>query len=365
MKKIIILFFLFSFLCPFVASANHQEDQVLLVVKSSSHSLFQTTLQVSSDKVAQALLHAQLVGPTLDVPMTTSYVLLKDKGIVRIFAMDSNAELYDVKEKQRVVVPSAIRDKLMSYFEEIQDHHFGKLYSWKEVDQLIPRYTSFMITDLESGLNFEAQRRAGSSHADVQPLTEKDTKIMKEIYDGKWSWKRRAILIHHNDEKIAASMHGMPHGGGALANGFPGHFCIHFKDSVTHASKSLDLAHQIMVYKAGGLLTSFVQQLSPKEIIELFFIALNQQDLDLLNLIYHDKNGESIDLINEVESIRVVHKKNRPSIEGPYLYEIPLTFLITKKGEREVGAFYTFRVKRESPTSNWKLEQVPVDILIK
>ncbi len=39
---------------------------------------------------------------------------------------------------------------------------------------------------------------------------------MKEIYGGKWSWKRRAIIVIHQDQWIAASMHGMPHGAGVM-----------------------------------------------------------------------------------------------------------------------------------------------------
>ncbi|WP_332697513.1 hypothetical protein [Halalkalibacter lacteus] len=363
MKKIIVMFLLFSFVLPSFALANSSNGQVLLVVKSSSHSLFQTVLEVKSEKITQALLQAQSIDKVSEVPLTNAYLLFEDKGTFRIFSMDSKGEIYDLKEKQKMDVAPNVKASLKSYLKGLEDHHFGKLYSWEEVDQLIPRYTSFMITDLETGLCFQAQRRAGSNHADVQPLTIKDTKVMKEIYGGKWSWKRRAILIHHNNEKIAASMHGMPHGGGALANGFPGHFCIHFKDSVTHTSKSLDLPHQIMVYRAGGLLSSFVKQLSPADIVELFFVALNQQDLDLLNLIYRDENGESTKMIAEVDSIRLVNKKNSPSIEGPYLFEIPLSFIIKEKGEGEFGAFYTFRAKRESLTSEWKLEQIPVELI--
>lgn len=87
-----------------------------------------------------------------------------------------------------------------------------KMTQWEEVNEILPRYTKFTVVDLETGLEFQVQRRAGSNHADVQPLTPKDTAIMKKIYNGKWSWKRRAIIVISEDEKIAASMHGMPHG---------------------------------------------------------------------------------------------------------------------------------------------------------
>ena len=105
---------------------------------------------------------------------------------------------------------------------------------WGKVYEILPKYSKFTVLDVETGKMFKVQRRAGSRHADVQPLTSKDTKIMKEIYGGKWSWKRRAIIVIHQDQWIAASMHGMPHAAGALENDFPGHFCIHFYGSKTH-----------------------------------------------------------------------------------------------------------------------------------
>ncbi|WP_332632783.1 hypothetical protein [Halalkalibacter flavus] len=363
MKKIIILLFVLCMMLPTTIAAAEGNGQVSLIVKSSSHSLHQTVLKIKSDKIVQALFQAKTIESVSEIPHSNHYLLLEDKGTVRIFVLDYKNGLYDVQQKEKIQVEEKIINKLNDYFSGLEAHHFGTVFSWEEVDKLIPRYTSFTITDIETGLKFEAQRRAGSSHADVQPLTTKDTKIMKEIYSGKWSWQRRAILVHHEGKMIAASMHGMPHGGGALANNFPGHFCIHFKGSTTHRSKSLDLSHQIMVYKAGGMLAPYVQQLPPNKIVELFLIALNQNDLDLLNLIYTDQNRESEKLIEEIESIRLVKKKNPSSINGPLVYELPLSFLVKKKNKGEVGSFYTFRVRRDSPTSEWKLESVPTDLL--
>ena len=53
---------------------------------------------------------------------------------------------------------------------------------------------------------------------------------MKTIYQGKWSWQRKAIIVELEDgRRLAASMHGMPHGAGAIrGNNFNGHFCVHF-----------------------------------------------------------------------------------------------------------------------------------------
>lgn len=153
-----------------------------------------------------------------------------------------------------------------------------EMLPWEEVNRILPKYTKFIVMDMESGRQFRVQRRAGSHHADVQPLTSKDTKIMKKIYGGKWSWKRRAIIVIYKDQWIAASMHGMPHGAGALRNNFPGHFCIHFQGSTTHRTNSMDLGHKLMILKAGGELDTYLNRANPYEVIEAYITGLKQQD---------------------------------------------------------------------------------------
>jgi hypothetical protein len=103
-----------------------------------------------------------------------------------------------------------------------------EMLPWEDVNEILPNKTKFTIIDVETGLQFRVQRRAGNQHADVQLLTREDTQIMKKIYNGKWSWKRRAIIVLISDQMIAAFIHGMPHGAGALQNGFLGHFFVHF-----------------------------------------------------------------------------------------------------------------------------------------
>lgn len=231
-----MLFFVLLGVIPTNVTANKEAGQVSLIVKSSSHSLHQTVLKVKSKKIVQALFQATQLEKVDQIPFANYYVLLEDRGTIRIYTIDVKGDFYDVSQKRKLKVDAEIAKKLNSYFQGLHDHHFGTMLSWEEIDEIIPRFTTFTITDLETGLRFKAQRRAGNNHADVQPVTKADTAIMKEVYGGKWSWKRRAILVHYNGHAIAASMHGMPHGGGALANGFPGHFCIHFKDSLTHPS---------------------------------------------------------------------------------------------------------------------------------
>jgi hypothetical protein len=155
---------------------------------------------------------------------------------------------------------------------------FGELIPWEEADQLFPKYAKARIVDVDTRLSFRVQRRAGTEHADVQPLTKADTEIMKTIYQGKWSWQRKAIIVElESGHRLAASMHGMPHGAGAISgNNFNGHFCVHFLGSTTHGSKSPNTAHQIMVWKAADQFDRLLQQVSAPEAIDIFFTAVDQ-----------------------------------------------------------------------------------------
>lgn len=154
----------------------------------------------------------------------------------------------------------------------------GELLSWEEVDELFPKFQKARIIDVDTRLAFWVQRRAGTEHADVQPLTKEDTEIMKTIYQGKWSWQRKAIIVELEDgRRLAASMHGMPHGAGAIrGNNFNGHFCIHFLGSTTHGSKKPNTAHQIMVWKAAEQFDQQLAKVSATEAIDIFFTAVDQ-----------------------------------------------------------------------------------------
>lgn len=159
-----------------------------------------------------------------------------------------------------------------------EEHIKTEIIRWEKVNKILPKYSKFTVRDVLTGKEFSVQRRAGSRHADVQPLTTKDTKIMKEIYGGKWSWKRRAIIVIHDKKRVAASMHGMPHGAGALQNNFPGHFCIHFYGSTTHRRNEMDLSHKLMILKAADKLEQHLQRANPYELVSAFIAGIKEDD---------------------------------------------------------------------------------------
>lgn len=232
-----------------------------------------------------------------------------------------------------------------------------EMLNWKEVNQILPKYTKFTVMDVETGKKFKVQRRAGSHHADVQPLTSKDTKIMKRIYGGKWSWKRRAIIVIHKEQWIAGSMHGMPHGAGALANNFPGHFCIHFYGSTTHRTNSMDLSHMLMVLKASGKLNQYLAKANPYEVIDAYVAGLKQQDARITSQASMQKiNWKPI--LGKVENIRISRMELLPAedLTEEISLDVPIEidWFIKNRGMQ------TFRgdihLVRFSPIDAWKVD---------
>jgi len=196
---------------------------------------------------------------------------------------------------------------------------YGEFLTWEQAKDIFCKYDKARIIDFDTGTSFMVQRRAGSLHADVQPMTAADSAVMKTIYGGKWSWRRRAILVEVRGHRIAASMNGMPHGAGAIANNdFSGHFCIHFRDSKTH-SKDENLAHQIMVWKAAG---KFMEQLNgakPEQIARVMLAAVEQSDLNLASkLVLSSSDSPEAKIREQLSEIRwlVVSEISRPELEG-------------------------------------------------
>ena len=232
-----------------------------------------------------------------------------------------------------------------------------EMLKWDEVNELLPKYSTFKVVDVETGKSFMVQRRAGHFHADVQPISHRDTKIMKEVYNGEWSWKRRAILVVINDEWIAASMHGMPHGAGALKNGFPGHFCIHFYGSKTHSSHDTDLSHQLMILKAAGKLDQFVSEADPEKIVEIFFAGLKQHDAKIVESVLIPGQKIRWDTVwEEMNNIGLRQFSIKKHETSSIYMEVPVKYeWIHRDIGRKVYDNDLFLVKL-SPIKGWKVD---------
>lgn len=232
-----------------------------------------------------------------------------------------------------------------------------EIMPWEKANEFLPKYSKFTVMDTETGLSFKVQRRAGSNHADVQPLTSKDTAIMKKIYNGKWSWKRRAILVIHQDKWVAASMHGMPHGGGALKNNFPGHFCIHFYGSTTHRTNEMDLSHKLMVLKAAGKLDEHITAIDPYELVNSYVAGFKQQDKSILNLISLQKIKWDR-IVSKIENVRITRVYMLPAedITDEMYLSIPIEIDWYIEGEGRRLYKGEVQLVRFTPIGSWKID---------
>ncbi|MGG1684857.1 hypothetical protein [Pseudalkalibacillus sp. NRS-1564] len=226
-----------------------------------------------------------------------------------------------------------------------------KLLPWEKANELLPRKSIFTMIDIESGTSFQVQRRAGSKHADIQPLTSKDTKVLKAIYQ-EWSWKRRAVIVLYEGKMIAASMNGMPHGAGALDNGFNGHFCLHFLNSTTHRTPTPDPAHHLMILKAGGQLDRYLMKRTPEQLVDVLMLAINNTDASLLRRIVSTplSENELIDLSRLSFTKWKVIKTDQAEQQVKTRVEIYI---------KDAGVITTtidFAARQDPITNKWQLE---------
>ena len=116
------------------------------------------------------------------------------------------------------------------------------------VDAKFKTLTPVTVVDALTGKSYQVIRYAGTGHADVCPATPKDTAIMLETYGGEWSWDRRPVWVIINGVMYAGSTNGMPHGVDYNRHdNMDGQVCIHFYNSIGHASGIIDPSHQACV----------------------------------------------------------------------------------------------------------------------
>jgi len=238
----------------------------------------------------------------------------------------------------------------------------GEPLPWEEAKDLFPRYTTAYLVDVETGLRFEVARRGGTYHADIQPLTALDSEIFSQIYQGKWSWKRKAVIVEVGLRKLAGSINGMPHGSGKIqGNNFKGHFCVHFLNSRVHKSGKVDTAHQMMVWKAAGRPQEPFLQAGPEEVVDLVITALDQGEGSLASLGLSSSEADiwlvAVSLLGQMPELTLKKIVLDKEESGPDLkkYRIRLALYGPgKKGKRVKNGEVT--VFREQDAGRWLLE---------
>lgn len=271
------------------------------------------------------------------------------------FWLTHDLRVFNQSLDQEVLLDSVGQQTLRDKAENLRSKQFGELLPWSEAKQLIPLYSIFTVVDVETGLCFKTQRRAGSQHADIQPLTKQDTEILKTIYGGEWSWDRRAVVVEIGGKRIAASMHGMPHGAGALVNGFPGHHCLHFLGSTTHGGGRSDPMHQLMVQKAAGQLHEYLDQLPPDALQNLALEVAGQGDATTIGLLIVNSGSGLESLTAEIRDIRIWSTQVGAANDGKLIgkYSVGVFF---RNDPREYRTSLTITCRYIGTLGKWLVE---------
>lgn len=241
--------------------------------------------------------------------------------------------------------------------EALRRDFFGEPMPWPEVDRLWPWDERVVVRDLETGLTFVADRYGGNRHADVQPATPGDTRIMKAIYGGEWSWLRRAVVVEVKGRRVAASMNGMPHGDGTiLDNDFRGHSCIHFAGSTTHGSGRADPGHRLMILKASDRLVETLDAAPPAEVALLALAAIYQQDKAGLRYAV-DRLEQPLlqELFARVDHLDIIGARTVESDEGKVLVEAEVVVYAKPDPDRGYRKTLRLSLMRLPSTPGWKL----------
>ncbi|MEW9669164.1 hypothetical protein [Ammoniphilus sp. 3BR4] len=349
-------------LLPLSAEARGSgRDEVTFIVKSSPYASFESRLHIQNKTLVREILKGKEIPVERGPELPYAFLEVKKGKEAKVFMVSYSYNLFELKEGKKIWLSPETKAKIRFYIAMLRKHHFGQSVTWQDAARLLPRKGYAEVIDVETGLRFTVQRRAGSQHADVQPISAEDTEIMKKIYNGKWSWKRRAILVRTEGKTLAASMHGMPHGGGAITwNNFPGHFCIHFKDSTTHRRDVPDPGHDLMISKASGTLHDRIVHGKPEELVSLFITAVNEQDESVIQLLLHQYEEQKVQQLlaelDDVEGMRIDSLGQQT--DGTELLSKQVTAVVNlkRKLQKDQRKTMSFHVTRGSLLDRWKLE---------
>ncbi|MGN7468467.1 hypothetical protein [Brevibacillus sp. SAFN-007a] len=356
MRRLPAAFLLVTLLAVFCLSLTHPaeakgKEPITVSVSVSPASPFHSTLRFPAPhSFVKRLFAAKKVAAFVN-PHWVRATLTVNK---HSFVYDHDGHLFESNKPLQYLLPTDVQRRIEELVAQVERVHYANATPWEQVKHTFGRMAYATVIDLETGERFLVQRRAGSRHADVQPLTRTDTQTMKNVYQGKWSWKRRAIRVEVNGVSFAASMHGMPHGAGAIAgNDFPGHFCIHFFGSSTHKRKEPDPSHSLMIQKASGSLATTIMGASAEELVGYFLTALHEQDSHVLHM---TTDGFTLPArLADVESVRKTEIVIPADERGPLLSEVHVHLTYFTPDHHEKKEEWTFVLRRSTPWDRWRI----------
>ncbi len=209
-------------------------------------------------------------------------IALKDLGyfnypkITGYFGTITEQAVKDFQSKEGLNVSGTVDKQTFDKLNIDDSYIKGETLDWfGSVQYIFSRGQEATVTDVDTGKSFKVKRSFGTNHADVEPLTKEDTQTIKDIWGG-FSWERRAVVVNADGTIMAGSMTAFPHAGldnkpaleivdnrsgdygtgqnldTVKGNGVDGHMDIHFLNSRTHGTNTMQQSHQDMVQKAAN-----------------------------------------------------------------------------------------------------------------
>ena len=294
--KAVLVFAVFCLFIFFIWRSVNSINRNLVISADLTALNFPGAVSVS-DTESLSMLEDSLAGATVTdapKPKKCKYkIIITWKTKTTFYLFDTPLWLFEPRTGKWLVLPDGGKCLENAVKQLEAKNPYGEFLTWSQTKEIFRMHDKARAVDVDSGMSFNVERRAGNNHADVQPLTARDSAIMKIIYGGKWSWKRKAIIVEVGGRRIAASMNGMPHGAGAISgNDFDGHFCMHFLDSRTHSNEE-NLAHQLMVWKAAGKLAEMLAGAAPERVVQVMLVAMEQSDAALAARLFQTPKGSN------------------------------------------------------------------------
>ncbi len=217
-----------------------------------------TTLRLGSTGDAVTRLVQELINQGYYTGSVTNVYTSTVQAAVRAFQSAKGLTVDGIAGKQ---TQHALFGTVEPGADDYTDYNF-QFYPAEKIDwytggiqQLWAKGASYKIYDVKTGIVWWARRWAGSSHADIEPVTAADTARLCQIYGvsnaqeiwDKNLWQRRPCLITIGNRTFACSLFGMPHnpdGDTIPDNNMTGQICMHFTNSKGHESGKVDTYHQ-------------------------------------------------------------------------------------------------------------------------
>lgn len=220
---------------------------------------------------------------------------------VRLYMFTTPDIVFDVKNGRSLKAAAQLSRILRVASDELRRRSpFGEMLDWGDVAERFGIGDEAMVKDSDSGKTFHVRRTGGYSHAEIEPLSTKDSAVVKSLYGGRWSWKRRAVVVETGGLKIAGSLVGTPHGTDEIAdNDCYGSLGLYFSGRLME--RHINLSHLVMIWKAAGRIEEELRGLTPEKTVMVLFTALDQADAKgLRQMVLPSAGNGEIDLTNVI-----------------------------------------------------------------